>query len=196
MASYFEYPCPGCRSTSTLHDPDCRFDGTRREEIERAYFDVLAVLSEGPRTDRELKNVIEPWTRRHEAVLETLERDHRVREGDNGLLEFLTPEQRKEAVSEPDQEPIATIYERGSWPGCHDNSIFALIAWYEMVGFSWEETRELVVEWLTSSGAWDRGGFEESTPAEVVENKRHVYEEGYGWLEAATEAKAVIDRIG
>jgi hypothetical protein len=63
-----------------------------------------------------------------------------------------------------------------------------------MVGFSWEETRERVVAWLEESGAWDRGGFEESSPEGVVDNKRHVYESGYGWMQAATEAKAVIDR--
>jgi len=74
--------------------------------------------------------------------------------------------------------------------------VFALIAWYEMVGLSWEETRERVVRWLRESGTWDRGGFEEATPEELVDAKRHVYEQGYGWKEKARAAKAVIDRRG
>jgi hypothetical protein len=69
-----------------------------------------------------------------------------------------------------------------------------MIAWYEMVGLSWEETRTNVVEWLRESGAWDRGGFEEATPEELVDGKRHVYEAGYGWKEKAAAAKRIIDR--
>ena len=69
-----------------------------------------------------------------------------------------------------------------------------MVAFYEMVGLSWEETKKNMVEWLHESVTWDRGGFEESSPAELVESKRHVHEEGYGWKQAATEAKAVIDR--
>ena len=69
-----------------------------------------------------------------------------------------------------------------------------MLAFYEMVGLSWEEAHENTVDWLRESGTWDRGGFEESDPGELVDSKRHVYEEGYGWKQAATEAKAVIDR--
>ena len=89
---------------------------------------------------------------------------------------------------------MRTLYRRGSVPGCHDNAVFAMIAWYEMVGLSWAETRENVVEWLHDSGAWARGGFEESTPGELVDAKRHVYESGYGWKEKAEAAKRVIER--
>jgi hypothetical protein len=71
-----------------------------------------------------------------------------------------------------------------------------MIAWYEMVGLSWSETKENVAEWLRASGAWDRGGFEESSPEELVESKRHVYEEGYGWKEKGQAAKRVIERHG
>jgi hypothetical protein len=71
-----------------------------------------------------------------------------------------------------------------------------MIAWYEMVGLSWEETRENVVEWLHESGTWDRGGFEEATPEALVDRKRHVYEAGYGWKEKADAAKRVIERSG
>ena len=193
MSAYFEYPCPDCRTTSNLHDPACRFDGARRPAIEKAYTDVVSVLSVEPRTERELRRDADEWSARHAAALDTLRREHRVRE-EGEMLELLTPEERKERVSEPTHDPMRTIYREGSVPGCHDHAVFAMIAWYEMVGFSWEETRERVVEWLRESGSWDRGGFEESSPEEVVDNKRHVYEEGYGWKQAAGEAKAVIDR--
>jgi len=106
----------------------------------------------------------------------------------------LTAAEYAEQVSEPSIEPMATIYEHGSVPGCHDNAVFAMIAWYEMVDLSWPETKDNVVTWLRESGAWDRGGFEESSPEELVESKRHVYESGYGWKQAGQEAKAVIDR--
>jgi len=79
-------------------------------------------------------------------------------------------------------------------PGCHDHAVFAMVAWYEMVDLSWQETKENVVTWLRESGTWDRGGFEESSPEALVESKRHVYDAGYGWKQAGQEAKAVIDR--
>ena len=91
-------------------------------------------------------------------------------------------------------EPVETVYGKGGVPGAHDNAVFAMIAFYEMVGLSWEEARENTIEWLEESGTWTRGGFEESSPEELVDSKRHVYEQGYGWKQAATEAKAVIDR--
>lgn len=194
MAAYFEYPCPGCRTTSSLHDPDCPFDGESRDGIEKAYMDILAVLSVEPRPERELREASHDWSARHAAALDTLRREHRVRETDAGVLELLTPQERKDRVSEPTHDPIRTVYEHGSVKGCHDNAVFALIAWYEMVGFSWEETREQVIEWLRESGAWARGGFEEDSPEELVDEKRHVYEEGYGWKEKAQAAKRVIDQ--
>jgi hypothetical protein len=196
VARHFEYPCPDCRSTNNLHDPACRFAGTEWTTIEKAYVDSLAVLSRAaePMSEADLRAAAHgDWDALHAAALNRLVTSQRVEETDDGLV-LLTPEEYREAVTEPTIEPVRTIYEKGSVPGCHDNSIFALIAYYEMVGLSWEETREQVVEWLHESGAWDRGGFDESTPGEVVDNKRHVYDEGYGWKEKATAAKAVIDR--
>jgi hypothetical protein len=195
VSAYFAYPCPSCRTTSNLHGPDCRFDGTPRPAVEKAYTDILAALTAEPRTERALQTAVHGrWSARHAAALDTLRREHRLRETDEGLLELLTPAERLERVAEPTREPMRTIYEHGSVPGAHDNSVFALIAWYEMVGFSWEDTREHVTDWLESSGTWARGGFEEATPEELVEGKRHVYEAGYGWKEKAEAAKRVIDR--
>ncbi|MES3518185.1 MAG: hypothetical protein PPP58_11020 [Natronomonas sp.] len=188
------YRCPDCRTTSNLHDPGCEFEGVERVAVEAAYVDVLSVLSTGDCSEDDLRASIDGrWSGLHGAVLSRLRGDRRVVEEDDALR-LLPPAEYKELVSKPTFEPLATIYEQGSVPGAHDNSVFSLIAFYEMVGLSWAETRENVIEWLETSGTWDRGGFEESSPAELVDSKRHVYEAGYGWKEKATAAKAVIDR--
>jgi hypothetical protein len=189
------YRCPGCRTTSNLHDPGCEFEGTDRVHVERAYTDLLAPLSARDYADEDALREALPgrWSGLHAAVLSRLESDQRVLEED-GRLRLLPPEEYKERVSKPTFEPLKTVYEEGSVPGAHDNSVFALLAFYEMVGLSWEEARENTVAWLEESGTWDRGGFEESSPEELVDSKRHVYEAGYGWKEKAQAAKSVIDR--
>ena len=190
----FDYPCPGCRATNSLHDVDCRFEGTPWPEIEKAYTDVVSLLSVGPRPEEAIPHEVHgEWSPLHQAALERLQREERVTESEEGLR-LLTAAEYKELISEPSREPMKTIYREGSVPGCHDNAVFAMIAWYEMVGLSWAETKENVVRWLRESGAWTRGGFEEATPEELVENKRHVYEAGYGWKEKAEAAKHVIER--
>ena len=189
------YRCPGCRTTSNLHDPGCEFEGTDRRHIEKAYTDLLGPLSSRDYDDEDAlrEAVPERWSGLHAAVFGRLKSDQRVVEED-GRLRLLAPEAYRDRVSRPTFEPLQTIYESGSVPGAHDHSVFAMIAFYEMVGLSWEEARENTIEWLEESGTWARGGFEESSPGELVDSKKHVFEEGYGWKQAATEAKAVIDR--
>ncbi len=190
----FEYPCPGCRTRTNLHDADCDFDGVRWTDIEAAYVDILARLSTEPHTQADLRADIEEWGGLHAAGLSRLRGDQRVDGNDDEPLELLTAEEYKERVTHPTMEPLKTIYEKGSVHGAHDNAVFALVAFYEMVGLSWQETREQMLTWLEESGTWARGGFEESSPEELVDSKRHVYERGYGWKQAGREAKAVIDR--
>ena len=190
----FDYPCPDCHSTSSLHDAGCRFEGRSWQDLERAYVDQLAVLAAGAREEDTLRDAVAEWTGLHEQALSHLRRTGRVQPDTNGRLELLTAAEYREQVSEPTSEPMRTLYRRGSFPGCHDNAVFAMVAWYEMVGLSWSETRENVVEWLEESGTWARGGFEETSPEALVDSKRHVYEAGYGWKEKAQAAKRVIDR--
>ena len=189
------YRCPDCRTTSNLHDPGCEFEGTDRRRVEKAYVDLLGALSARTYPDEEAlrEDLPERWSGLHAAVFGRLRSDQRVVEED-GALRLLAPAEYTDRVSRPTFEPLKTIYEAGSVPGAHDHSVFAMVAFYEMVGLSWAEARENTVEWLRESGTWDRGGFEESSPEELVDSKRHVYEQGYGWKQAATEAKAVIDR--
>jgi hypothetical protein len=199
---HFDYPCPDCRSTNSLHEAGCAHEGTGRPAVEKAYTDIVAALStaagDGPPglPESALREAVHgEWDGLRHAALSRLRTDERVVEEDD-RLRLLTAEEYKERVSEPTHDPMRTVYRKGSYPGCHDNAVFALIAWYEMVGLSWAETKERVVDWLRESGSWDRGGFEESSPERLVEEKRHVYEAGYGWKEKANAAKAVIDRHG
>ena len=194
MARHFNYPCPDCRSTNDLHDPECSFAGDEWHAIEEAYVDVIAALTAGVKREEELPRSLPEWSGLHKAVLDHLRTVQRIEERDGHRLELRSPDEYRELLTTPQHEPVKTIYDSGSVPGCHDNSVFALVAYYEMVGLSWEETREQIVNWLHDTGTWERGGFAEETPEDLVDGKRHVYEEGYGWKQAAKEAKAVIDR--
>lgn len=190
---YFDYPCPGCGTTGSIHDPTCGFTERDRSAIEQAYIEVVATLGDRPRPERDLKTVIGGWSGLHAAALGRLRREGRIRSTDGGNLEIAPAEVQAERLIEPTVEPVRTVHRHGSVPGSHDNAIFALIAWYEMVGLSWQETRERMLTWLDESGTWARGGFDEATPEELVDGKRHVYEEGYGWREKAEAAKRVIE---
>ena len=189
----FEYPCPDCRTRTNLHEAGCDFDGVRWTDIEAAYVDILAHLSQASLSEGLLRETVDDWDQLHARTLSRLQRDQRIEEADDGLT-LLTAEAYKERVTHPTMEPLQTIYEKGSVHGAHDNAVFALVAFYEMVGLSWAETREQMLTWLEESGTWARGGFEETSPEELVDSKRHVYERGYGWKQAGREAKAVIDR--
>lgn len=191
---YFAFPCPGCGSGGAIHDPDCGFADRSRSAVEQAYIDIMATLGDGPREERRLRSTIEHWSGLHSAALGRLRREGRVRTDETGALEIAPAAVQAERLIEPTVEPIRTVHEHGSVPGCHDNAIFAMVAWYEMVGLSWEETRERVITWLEESGTWARGGFEESSPGELVDGKRHVYDQGYGWREKAEAAKRVIEQ--
>lgn len=218
----FEYPCPHCGSVSQLHGDTCDYITTTgseytREQIETAYFALITELSF---TSSNRNNLIESTTEyigERKLVgdcLDYLVRTNRVfditdqeiiRSVDSISKDMIpdehsgsyyympTHEEWKEAISYPQFEPIRTIYENGSYPGCHDNAVFSLVAYFQMVGLSWEETVEIVEEWFEESGTWERGGFEEDSPTEVITNKKHVYENEYGWREKGEAAKSVID---
>lgn len=194
-----EYRCPDCRTASSLHEIDCRFEHFPRHEIETAYVGIIGNLSAAPHTKFGLKEAIPlDWSPLFDAVFDQLEREGRIEpieapDGAPDQYRLLTPDEFAEKKEVPPYDDLNTIYERGSVPGCHDDAVVAMIAYYEMVDFSWDRTKETVANWLRESGAWDRGGFSESSPEEVVENKRHVYDRGYGWKEAASAAASVIE---
>lgn len=192
----YRYPCPGCRSTTVLHRRDCGFEDRGRVDVERAHVEILAHLAAGPRPRSDLQDGIDrPWDDLHEATLRMLIRDARVeteRGGGEERLRIVPPDEIADRI-EPTEDPLRTIYEHGSVAGAHDNSVFAMVAYYASKGLTWEDTRRQVINWLEESGTWARGGFEEPSPEALVDAKRHVFEEGYGWLEKAIAAKRVID---
>ena len=198
---WFEYPCPSCNSTNAIHTKSCDHVNKNREQIESAYFDIILPILTGTKTAEEFRNgdlisngpsENDHWTGLHEDCLTILNESKRIIDRGNGYV-FLTQDEWADEMSKPGFEPMKTIYEKGSYPGCHDNSTFAMIAYYEMVGLSWEETKEQVINWIHESGTWDRGGFAESSPEELIDSKYHVFESGYGWKEKAKAAKKVID---
>lgn len=181
---------------TVLHGRDCQFDDRDRASIERAYVDILAGLSTGPRTKDALRERIDvPWDDLRQATLRTMIRDARVdtdhSSGEERLM-IVPPDEIADRI-EPTEDPLRTVYEEGSVAGAHDNSVFAMVSYYASKGLSWTDTRRQVLNWLEESGTWARGGFEESSPEALVDDKRHVFEEGYGWKEKATAAKRVID---
>ena len=192
----YRYPCPGCRSTTVLHGRDCPYEDRARVTIERAHVEILAVLSGGPTTRETLQELVDaPWDDLHESTLQMLMRDARIEaehDARGEQLSVIPPDEIADRI-EPTEDPLRTIYEYGSVPGAHDNSVFAMVSYYGSKGLTWEDTRRQVMNWLEESGTWARGGFEEPSLAALVDGKRHVYEEGYGWMEKATAAKRVID---
>ena len=152
----FDYPCPDCRATSSLHDADCEFEGRAWPEIERAYTDIVAELTAGPAAEPALYDAVDgEWGALHRAALERLRRDERVTER-NDVLRLRTAAEFREQVSEPTREPMRTLYRRGSVPGCHDNAVFARIAGEEMVGLPGGETRADLGEGLLPNGGGAR----------------------------------------
>lgn len=189
----YRYPCPSCRSTNVLHGRNCRFADRRRSAIERAQVEIIAAMATGRKRREELQETVGiNWDDLAEASVRMLERDSRVDVDRDQSLELIPPDEIADRI-EPVEDPLRTVYEHGSVPGAHDNSVFAMVAYYASKGLTWEDTRRQVINWLEESGTWARGGFEESSPAVLVAGKRHVHEEGYGWLEKATAAKRVID---
>lgn len=205
----FNYPCPSCSSESNIHESDCDFFNENRNKIETAYIDILSELAIADRTAKSLTGM-DSWSSLHEKCLQRLENDQRIidiqsekgkelfeqpniTDDNKTVYRLLTRTQWKKIVSTPTMEPLKTIYEEGSYPGCHNNAVFALIAFYEMIGLSWEETKRQVINWIHESGTWERGGFEENTPEELLEKNKYIYERGYGWKDKGEAAKSVIE---
>lgn len=194
----YEYSCPDCGTTNQLHPQWCAFETADWYDIEKAYIDILSVVmmraSTGAPVDfSALQTDIDgDWTAIHDEVYDNLLFQCRIHETDDGRLVPVDPERRKELL-EPSSQPIQRIWETGSIPGCHDNSVFALISWHESHGFSWAETKDRLLTWFEQTGTWSRGGFEESSPEQLIESKKHVYDSGYGWFDKAQAAKQVID---
>ncbi len=194
----FEYNCPDCGATNNLHKIGCDFEHTDWYEIEKAYTDILAVVigeasEESAVTKEALKSGVPgQWGYLHGAVYEQLVFYHRIEETEYDTIVPVDAEERNERFV-PTRDPVKTLWEKGSVPGCHDNTVFALISWHESKGFTWQDTRTRLLDWFERTGTWDRGGFAEESPEQILDQKKHVYETGYGWFDKARAAKGVIE---
>jgi hypothetical protein len=187
----FAYPCPGCQSELKYHEPTCSFENAPRADVESAYIDIIGQLAIAPRTVGTLRSNGN-WSPLHTACLETLKRQRRIYQKENGKFKVLTQPERRNHIH-PVTEPIQTVYEHGTVQGCHDNGIFALVAYYASQNLSWSETKEVLLEWFDETNTWNRGGFDHATPEDVLADKHHVWDAEYGYWSKARAAKGVID---
>lgn len=111
---------------------------------------------------------------------------------DTVFLELLTPDEWREQRT-PEAGHIETIWQQGAVDGALDNSIFALIAWHADQDFTWEGTKERMLNWMDETNTWKRGSFAENRPEQVIENKEHVHDGGYGFSSKAEAAAHVIE---
>lgn len=189
----FEYPCPDCYSTLSIHNEGCEHSSVERESVEKAYIDIISMLSVASVSKPSLENAIDDWSTLHADCLSALLATDRVAKYDDGRFKLLTSEEREKILA-PTTDPLKTIYEYGTVPGCHDNGIFALIAYFANQDLSWEQTKTKIEEWFERTGTWERGGFDShSSVDDVIEDKKHVWEEAYGWSSKGKAAARIIE---
>lgn len=196
-----QYHCPDCRSTLKFHDAGCEYSDTPMNDIEKAYIDLLSILTRAPQTRPDLaKSIHGNWSDIHTEVFDRFKHEGRIEsigtvdqdDRDQDVWRLLTVDEYRDYSKEPTHPDLKTVYEHGPVDGCKDTATIAYIAYLEMIGFSWEETKETVVQWLHDTGAWERGSWDESTPEELLQAKKHVYDRSYGWKEAANAAASTI----
>ena len=184
------YHCPGCYTTNRMHGEQCEHEQADIHEIEQAWVQIVARLAawtapnpdEGTSVER-LQADIADWGELHESVLDELEHQSQVVRSD-GHIRLLSDAERKEMVH-PTGGDLALVMEHGACDGCLDYGVSAVISWHEMEGFDWDETKERTIDWLNRTGTWERGDFEEPSPARLVESKKHIWTEGHGWAKFA-----------
>jgi len=205
-----------------VHAVECEFEFRGREEIERAYVDILGLVvdQQEPWQYDELREAVESlaereepafattgadaddvfqfehpgWTPIHDAVLSHLKSEGRVAEDADGL-DISEPEFEEQSVV-PLFEPMQSVFEYGPIDGCKDYAVYSMVSWSEMVDLSWGQTQALVVYWLRESGRWESESWGERSPAALVRDKQHVYDESLGWGEYPEMAKVEMDSSG
>lgn len=188
----FTYHCPDCKTTNNVHEIGCEFEETNRAEFEKAAVDIISVLSVLTCSKSSVKANSDEWSPLHDAVFDRLRELGHIVEVDDSYYRVATKEERESPIR-PHSDPLATIYEYGTVPGCHDNGLFALMAFLANQDLSWDKTKTILLNWYDRTNTWERGGFSEDNPEALIESKRHVWEEAYGWSKKARSAKRVID---
>lgn len=206
----WSYRCPDCGTTSTVHEPGCGYTALAFETIQRAYTDVLSVLvTAGARTQSassapegitfsQLASRVtdlvedEQWRELHEDVLHTLKTHRLVTESD-GVIRVQHPDDRASEIV-PTYDPVKTVYEYGPADGAKDYAVYSMVSWCEMHDLTWPQTCAFVRRWLDETDAWEDLEWSEYTVGELLEGKRHVYDQGLGWMENAQNAKHAIEQ--
>ena len=93
-----------------MHAPECKFELCSRDEIEKAYIDIISLILVDPSTQKEMASKIQSeWKNLHSAIMFILTREQRVEQGELGKIRLLTPAERADRISEPLSEPMRTI---------------------------------------------------------------------------------------
>lgn len=206
----FTYCCPACGCTNGVHEVDCKHEFVPLSRFEKCYIDILSSLMhhtaamktyDAPVTISEsmLKRRVEdvqgedtknPWLSEHQECLEQLiTARHITRTGDG--LRLTRPEERAAEVI-PTFEPVQTIYECGPVDGAKDYSVYTMVSWCSLKELTWEQTQNFCTEWLRETGAWDRCSWGEGSIAELLDDKRHVWQNDMGWGDYADIAAREI----
>jgi len=189
----FKYQCPDCLTTNDLHEFGCEYEDVDRSQYEKAYTDIISVLSTITCSKPNLIDNAHQWSCLHEDVLTRLQTIGHVEQTAGGYYTLVAPNERK-SDAEPHIDPLATIYRHGTVPGCHDDGLFALMAFYSHIDLTWEDTKGELLEWYERTGSWERGGFEEPSPEALLEKKKHIWRVGYGWEQKGRRAERLIQR--
>lgn len=196
-----KYCCPKCYSNYRFHEEDCKWSGIDWHQIEKAYIDILSILTRAPQTLPDLADATHgEWSDIHQAVFERFPNENRVESigtveqggEEHDVWRLLTPDEYREESKNPTHDDLKVVHENGPVDGCKDDAVVAMVAFWEWKGFSWGETKDYAVEWLETTNAWERGSWEERSPEQLIESKKHVFDNSYGWKSAAQQAAGVI----
>jgi len=208
--------CPQCETGYRFHAKGCELAGFDYSEIERAYVDILSRLTapEAPWTYDDLRGDVAAtgemaeadvsfastdtgsmdhpgWTPLHTACLHELKRVGRAVETDDGIV-CCEPGEYQQGVI-PQHDPMRSVYEYGPIDGCKDYAVYSLVSWCELIELDWEQTVAFIDHWLNETGRWDSEGWGESSPKQLVESKRHIYDRGLGWGDYPKMAKTEME---
>lgn len=199
----FTYHCPNpdCedRGQHGFHSPDCEYHSYSETAIELAYIDILSRLTFEPMSNPELRRSVNDvpgreWSELHQECLMALwGLDHIEYNNDRDVF-IHCEDGGQQASAHPTQEPLKTIHDFGTVDGAHDNGIFALIAWYSNQFDEWELVKQQLHEWNDRTNTFERGSFSETSFEGVLEKKKHIFDEEYGWRRMGREAKQQIDQ--
>lgn len=206
-----DYQCPECGTTNVIHERFCKYEDTHPTVFEKAHIDIIASLSalnavldahDMPvgvsykhlvtRVDEQQEG--EAWREIHNDVLHSLkDRRYIAEDAAKGGLYLKQSESRKQEII-PTFDPVRTVYEHGPVDGCKDYCVYTMISWCELVGLTWEQTRNFFREWMEETGSWEEQSWGENSISSLLDSKQHIYDRSLGWGDYAEIAKRKIEQ--